>query len=102
MPNFDRLHNLASKLSKLTAPGQQEPGLASWCLMTGETWKQIAEIWEEQPKQAAAEDLYAALEAMECGQCGDRLDELPYDPSLPCVMCQPARAALAKARGEQT
>jgi hypothetical protein len=53
MPDFDRLHQLSRQLAQLTAPGAQEPGLASWCVMVGETWKEIAEMWQSPEPPAA-------------------------------------------------
>jgi hypothetical protein len=62
MPNFDRLHDLSSRLAKLTAPGEQEPGLASWCLAVGPLWRDIAEMWDSSPPSWALETRVAALE----------------------------------------
>src|ERR1035437_7935611 len=45
MPDFNRLHEITSRLARATAPGQQEPGLASWCMFVGEDWKPLAEMW---------------------------------------------------------
>lgn len=52
--------------------------------------------------QAAAPDLYAALAGTRCGTCGYVISgpgiEVLHGGS--CSACKPARAALAKARGE--
>lgn len=49
MPDFDKLHDAARRLELLTRPGQREEGLHSWCLMVGETWKEIFEQWIANP-----------------------------------------------------
>lgn len=53
-------------------------------------------------KHAAAPDLYAALAGTRCGTCGYVISgpgiEVLHGGS--CSACKPARAALAKARGE--
>ena len=101
MPDFDRLHELARKLAELTAPGNQEPGLASWCMFVGEDWGEIARMWEYDPKRAAAPELYAALE-----EALELIDGLRYGPSQgyepEATVAVHIRAALAEARGEQT
>jgi hypothetical protein len=89
MPDFDRLHELASRLAKLTAPGEQEPGLASWCMFVGENWQEISRMWNEDPRRAAASELYDALEAFTDGTTRDWTNRMAN-----------ARKALAKARGE--
>jgi hypothetical protein len=46
MPDFDKVHELASRLSNLTKPCNRQEGLASWCMMVGRTWGELAEGWE--------------------------------------------------------
>jgi|ERR1017187_1795633 hypothetical protein len=103
MPDFDRLHVLARNLASLTAPGQQETGLASWSMFVAEDWKEIARMWEEDPKRAAAEDLYAALSFADIVLEFALSKSDKWPPKLVEAYRQShakARAALAKARGE--
>ncbi len=44
-PDFDLLHEHASKLAALTKPGQREEGLFTWCDFVAEHWKAISDIW---------------------------------------------------------
>jgi hypothetical protein len=53
MPDFDKLHDLAERLAKLTKPGERQEGLGSWCQLTGEAWKQVAEMWDGPPDPPA-------------------------------------------------
>ena len=78
MPNFDRLHDLSSRLAKLTAPGEQEPGLASWCLAVGPLWREIAEMWSDTPPSWGLEARVAALEGRVAHLI---LSTEPVDPS---------------------
>jgi hypothetical protein len=101
MPDFDRLHLCAQRLADLTKPGKQEPepGLATWCMFVGNDWGEIARMWEDDPKRAAAPELYAALE-----EALKLIDGLRYGPSQgyepETQIASHIRAVLAKARGE--
>jgi hypothetical protein len=44
MPNFEKLSEHARKLHMLLQ--DQQPGLATWNLFVGETWKVIADMWD--------------------------------------------------------
>jgi hypothetical protein len=92
MTDLDRLHELSRMLTALTAPGKQEPSLATWSLTVGKIWGDIARMWEDDPKRAAAPDLYHALEIVtECLNAGSSFDEAIAE----------ARAALLKANPER-
>jgi hypothetical protein len=65
MPDFDRLHDLSSRLAKLTAPGEQEPGLISWGLAVGPLWRDIAEMWEDSPPVTLSWPVADSLERLE-------------------------------------
>lgn len=45
MPDFERIHELSRQLAELTAPGQQQPGLFTWCEMVADRWRDISNIW---------------------------------------------------------
>ncbi len=38
-----------------------QPGVGRWCFFVGKSWEAIAEMWADQPLQAAAPDLLACL-----------------------------------------
>ena len=103
MPDVDKLHEHARQLAALTAPGKQEPGLSTWCIWVGDAWKNIARMWEEDPKRAAAEDLYAALSFADIVLEFALSKSDKWPPKLVEAYRQShakARAALAKAREE--
>ena len=43
MPNFDKLHEHVKNLDSLLK--QKEMGVGSWCIMVGEQWKAIADMY---------------------------------------------------------
>jgi len=43
MPDFDKLHEEVKKLDALLKDRQE--GLSSWCLLVGERWRAIADLW---------------------------------------------------------
>ena len=45
MPDFDKLHELSTKLADLTNPVNRQTGLATWALLVGALWEQIALLW---------------------------------------------------------
>jgi len=57
MPDFDKLHRLSSKLAALTKPGDRQEGLSTWCVFVGETWRDIAGMWDE-PADSLLSDLW--------------------------------------------
>jgi hypothetical protein len=70
MPDFDRLHELARKLAELTAPGNQEPGLASWCMFVGEDWREIARMWGGEQTYTPDRRCKHDLRHEDCRECG--------------------------------
>lgn len=44
MPNFEKLSEHVRKLHMLLQ--DQHPGLATWTMFVGETWKAIADMWD--------------------------------------------------------
>jgi len=44
MPDFDALAKDVKLLDQLLE--DQQPGLLSWCMMVGATWKRIADRWQ--------------------------------------------------------
>ncbi len=67
MPDFDRLHELSRKLAELTAPGLQEPGIGSWNVLVGETWKELVDMWggDFQARPRRTESLERIADALE-------------------------------------
>lgn len=46
--NEELLRKLTSAVNRLNALLQDpQPGLSSWCLMVGEAWKEISDLWGE-------------------------------------------------------
>lgn len=50
MPDFDLLHEKATKLARLTHPDERQPGLFTWSMMVGQLWKEIVEMWTGKPE----------------------------------------------------
>ena len=93
-------------------PWRPEPYYDNWDIMAGDLTLMTSEFESDDfisPDEeeaniklaAAAPDLYAALEAASCDDCGNTIGEPRPWPQDECPTCKPARAALAKARGDQ-
>ena len=46
--DFDKVHQLAFRLSELTLPENREEcqGLFSWAAAVAQTWEELAELWK--------------------------------------------------------
>jgi hypothetical protein len=52
MPDFDELHHHVEALNALLE--DRNEGTATWCLMAGGHWKDIADLWIEQRNDTVA------------------------------------------------